>query len=139
MIDSFCFWRQCLLAVVALLRFVGCNFTAPAANAPQVTFDPPGGAYDVAQMVTLSDPDPGATIYYTTDGSTPLAPDNPGGPSPQYNGQAIPVLTNIDDRCHSLQNKTTTTVRSRPRLTPSPQLCSCRIMRKRMRLRTTLP
>jgi Chitobiase/beta-hexosaminidase C-terminal domain len=35
------------------------------------TFSPPGGAYTSAQPVTISDATSGATIYYTTNGSTP--------------------------------------------------------------------
>jgi Chitobiase/beta-hexosaminidase C-terminal domain/Abnormal spindle-like microcephaly-assoc'd, ASPM-SPD-2-Hydin len=36
-----------------------------------VTASPKGGVYATAQMVTLTPSDPGATIYYTEDGSTP--------------------------------------------------------------------
>jgi len=41
----------------------------PAAAAPQ--FSPAPGSYTTAQSVTLSDSTAGASIYYTTDGSTP--------------------------------------------------------------------
>jgi hypothetical protein len=35
------------------------------------TFNPPAGTYSSAQMVTISDTTAGATIFFTTDGSTP--------------------------------------------------------------------
>jgi hypothetical protein len=41
----------------------------PTANAP--TMSPAPGAYSGAQVVTLADAIAGASIYYTTDGSTP--------------------------------------------------------------------
>jgi Chitobiase/beta-hexosaminidase C-terminal domain len=43
----------------------------PVAAAP--TFNPAAGTYTAAQQVALSSVTPGASIYYTTDGSTPTA------------------------------------------------------------------
>ena len=43
--------------------------SAPAAATP--TFSPAAGSYASAQSVTISDTTAGATIFYTTDGSTP--------------------------------------------------------------------
>ena len=45
--------------------------SSPTAATP--TFSPAAGTYSSAQSVTLSDATSGATIYYTTNGSTPTA------------------------------------------------------------------
>jgi hypothetical protein len=50
----------------------------PVVSTP--TFSPAGGTYSSAQSVTISDSTSGATIYYTTDGSTPTTS------STQYSG-----------------------------------------------------
>ena len=47
------------------------NVPVPAASSP--IFSPPAGIYSTAQTVTLSDTVPGATVYYTTDGTLPTA------------------------------------------------------------------
>jgi hypothetical protein len=43
----------------------------PTAQAATPTFSPIAGTYSTAQSVTISDTTPGATIYYTTNGTTP--------------------------------------------------------------------
>ena len=63
-------------------------FLAVVGTQPALTpaFSPGAGTYTSAQTVTISDTTPGATIYYTTDGSTPTVN------SAKYSG-AISVST----------------------------------------------
>jgi glucosylceramidase len=49
----------------------GSGNTTPPATSP--TFSPAPGVFTTGQSVTLADSTAGATIYYTTDGSTPTA------------------------------------------------------------------
>ena len=49
--------------------FHGFVLTSPAAATP--TFSPSPGSYSSTQTVTISDATTGASIYYTTDGTTP--------------------------------------------------------------------
>ncbi len=47
------------------------NGNGQASVAPQATYSIPGGVYTTAQSLVLSSSVPGATIYYTTNGSQP--------------------------------------------------------------------
>src|SRR6202158_4888131 len=62
------------MAVAAILS--GCvGLVTPPVQTPTPaaapTFSPAGGSYNSAQTVTISDATPGASIYYTTDGTIP--------------------------------------------------------------------
>jgi hypothetical protein len=47
------------------------TYTLSQGQTAPPTFSPAGGSYLLPQHVSISDASPGATIYYTTDGSTP--------------------------------------------------------------------
>ena len=64
----------------------GLNTPPPAAAAP--TFTPAAGTYTTAQSVTLASTTPGASFFYTTNGTTPTTSSTP------YNG-SIPVSSSM--------------------------------------------
>jgi hypothetical protein len=65
-------------ATVMTMDSVGSSGTVEASGegtgtVAEPTFSPAGGSYSTAQQVTISDATVGASIYYTTDGTTPGA------------------------------------------------------------------
>lgn len=67
------------------------------------TFSPAGGTYTSAQNVTISTTTSGATIYYTTDGTTPTSS------STQYSG-AITVSSNMTIKAIAVKDGVSSTV-----------------------------
>jgi hypothetical protein len=59
-------------AVAILLGFENSAISEAAYTfAATPAFSPPSGSYATSQQVTIADTTPGATLYYTTDGTTP--------------------------------------------------------------------
>jgi glucosylceramidase len=66
------------LVLVAGVILAGCSGgtsggSTPPPTASTPTFSPAPGTYTSAQTVSLADATPGASVYYTVDGSTPTA------------------------------------------------------------------
>jgi hypothetical protein len=85
---------------------------------PAPTFSPGSGSFDTAQSVTLSDSDPSAALFYTTDGGTPSAA------SIRYSG-AIPLSASATIRSIAIVGSLSSVVASAtysitPPPTPSP-------------------
>jgi hypothetical protein len=73
MIDPFVLLTPVLvLAVMALVRFIGCDITI-GRDTGYVIFNPPGGGYFSQQTVTLASSLAGGGAQYTTDGSDPTS------------------------------------------------------------------
>jgi Chitobiase/beta-hexosaminidase C-terminal domain len=80
-------WGQGVNADVAL----NINVIQPVAATP--AFSPPSGQYTGGQSVILSSATPGATIYYTTDGSAPTTSSAQyAGPIPMAKSGVIEAL-----------------------------------------------
>ncbi len=63
-------------AAVIVYGSVGCSGSDSLPSAATPTFSPAAGTYTTQQAVTLACTTPGATVYYTTDGSSPTTGSN---------------------------------------------------------------
>jgi glucosylceramidase len=79
--------REILMVAFAALSIVGCGggggstTTPPPQTAATPTFSPAPGTYTASQTVTLADSTPGASIYYTTNGTAPTTSSTLFSPS----------------------------------------------------------
>jgi hypothetical protein len=73
----------------------------PSGQCATPTFNPPGGTYNSAQAVTLATSTPGASIRYTTDGTTPTSSSalysSPLSIASSQQVNAIAILSGLTD------------------------------------------
>ena len=65
---------KALICALLLLTSLGCGGYGSGMGmtpAPMPMLSPPAGTYPTPQTITITESVQGATIYYTTDGSTP--------------------------------------------------------------------
>ncbi len=73
--------------------FTTADYTINLPNVATPTFSPAAGTYTTVQTVTIVDAIAGASIYYTTDGSTPTASSTPyTGPIPVATAETVNAI-----------------------------------------------
>ncbi|MDR3764762.1 MAG: chitobiase/beta-hexosaminidase C-terminal domain-containing protein [Acidobacteriota bacterium] len=92
-----------------------------ASSGPSPTFSPSGGTYGAAQSVTLADTVSGASIYYTTDGSTPSTSSTLySGPIAVSRSMTIQALATASNYSQSAVASATYTLQAaQPAFTPA--------------------
>jgi N-acetylneuraminic acid mutarotase len=90
----------------------------PAAATP--TFNPPAGTYTSAQSVAISDPIAGATIYYTTNGTTPTTSSSVyAGAIPVASSETIEAIAVVSGYSNSAVASATYTINYPAAATPT--------------------
>ncbi len=109
----------------AIQEIIGWTMTSSAAGSPTATptFSPAAGTYTTAQTVTISDVTSGATIYYTTNGTTPTTTSTkyiaPITVSSTQTIQAIAVATGFTQSGVGSATYTITPVAATPTFSPA--------------------
>src|SRR5947208_807803 len=86
------------------------------------TFSPASGTYTSSVSVTIADSTAGATIYYTTDGSTPTTGSSVyGGPIPLTQTTTVRAMAAASGMANSVVGSATYTIRvATPTFSPAP-------------------
>ena len=88
------------------------NATAPSQQVAMPTFSPAAGVYSGPQSVSISDATSGATIHYTTDGSTPTtASPVYGGPITVTQSTTVKAMAAASGMANSAVASATYTIR----------------------------